>query len=252
METPAALDSVQFRVVETFTTRVLGSAPANKEIYAKFIASKKAEAEEKKRKFAERSGQPVQPSVGTLTEEVETLEDLPGVTIFHNDLGQKTEAGEDGRGLFFYDYAVAGYYKEAAEILAPLHGIAMVRSKLDNFMMVKPRRVYITDQEGAVLDKPDGMLERPLRAMTMQGPRVSLAASELVNQNRKIEYVLDFLPYLKSGRGKASEKKDVTLADFVKTLLAYAGRKGRGQWRGGGNGRFFASFEPVVNGNPKA
>lgn len=245
MEKIEALDSVQFKITETFTTRVLGSAPANKEIYNNFIASKKAEAEERKRKFEQRSGEPTQPNIGTIEEEIASLEEMPGMTIFHNDAGLKTEEGTDGRGLHFLDYQVAGFYKESAEILAPLHGIPMVRSKLDNFLQVKPRRVYITDQDGAVLTKPDGILERPLRAMTMQGPRVSLAASQLIDQNRKIEYILDFLPYIKSGTAKAGNKKDVNLLDFVKTMLAYAARKGRGQWRGGGNGRFIATVEPL-------
>jgi len=159
------VEPVRFRVVEVFQTRVLGTAPANKEVYQDYIASKKIEAEEKKRKFAERTGTPVTPSVGTIEEEIESVNEEGGVTVFHNDLGQKTEAGEDGKGLHFLNYQVAGFYKEAAEVLSELHGIPMVRSKLDNYAVVEPRRVYITDAEGKILTKPDDKLERPLREL---------------------------------------------------------------------------------------
>lgn len=237
------VDPVKFKIKETFTTRLLGTAPANKDVYAEYIASRKAAAEEKKRKFAERSGLPVTPNVGTEVEEEETINEEGGVTVFHADLGLKTESGEDGKGVFLYDYQIAGFYKEAAEILMELHGIPMVRSKLDNLAMIEPRRVYITDANGGILQKPDGKLERPLRAMTMQGPRVSLACSEVVNPGRKIEYTLSILPFLKSGRGK--EGKKVELEKFVKMLVQFGERKGRCQWRNGGNGKFTATVTPL-------
>jgi hypothetical protein len=234
---------VRFKVTEVYLTRLLGTAPADKETYTNFIASKKAEAEEKKRKFGERHGTPVTPNVGTAEEEAETINEEGGVTCFHNDLGQETESGEKGKGLFLYDYQVAGFYKESAETLSPLHGIPMVRSKLDNMMMVSPRRIYITDADGKPLDKPDGKLERPLRAMTMQGPRVSLACSEIVNPGRRIEYTIDFLPFIKTGKGK--EGKLVDLDKLVRLLVQLGERKGRGQWRTGGNGKFKGTVEPL-------
>lgn len=261
-------DTIQFEIEETFTTRLLGSAPADKEVYDNYIAGKKAESEERKRKFGVRSHLPVTENVGTAEEESATLPKNPtdvavlpgspaeldevnessGITVFHNDLREVTESGENGKGLFLYDYQVAGFYKEAAEVLQEIHGIAAVRSKLDNLMMVRPRRVYIEDQAGEVLTKADGILQRPLRAKTMQGPRVSLAASQLIDQNRKIRYVLDFLPYVMSGRGKREDKKAVDLLGFVQLLVSYAERKGRGQWRGGGNGRFIAKIRPISPG----
>lgn len=234
---------VKFKITEVYLTRLLGTAPADKETYTNYIASKKAEAEEKKRKFGDRTGNPTTPNVGTVEEEVETINEEGGVTCFHSDLGKETESGEKGRGVFLYDYQVAGFYKEAAEILLPLHGIPMVRSKLDNLMMVSPRRIYITDAAAKPLDKADGKLERPLRAMTMQGPRVSLACSEIINPGRRIEYTIDFLPFIKSGKGK--EGKLVDLDKFVRLLVQLAERKGRGQWRNGGNGKWKGTVEPL-------
>jgi len=237
------MKTTKFLIRETFTTRLLGTAPADKEVYQEFIAKKRADLEERKRKMAERTGKPSQPTPGTPEEEVETINEESGITVFHNDLKQKTEDGKDGKGIFLFDYQVAGFWKEAAEILGPEHGIKQPRSKLDNYLLVEPRRVYIFDDKGAVLDKADYRIERPLRAMTMQGPRVSLACSEVVNPGRGVEYTVDFLPYLKAGSGK--EAKDVDLDKFVEMILQFAARKGRGQWRNGGNGKFTATWKAL-------
>jgi hypothetical protein len=233
----------KFSITETFTTRLLGSAPANKEVYREYIAKKKAEAEEKRRKHAERTGTPSVPPVGTVEEEVETINEEIGLTVFHNDLGETTESGEPGRGLFLFDYQVCGFWKEAAEILVEEHGIRQPRSKLDNYLLIEPRRIYIRDEDGKVLTKADLRIERPLRAMTMQGPRVSLACSEVVNPGRTVSYTADFLPYLKRGTGK--DAKPVDLDKFVESIVAFAQRKGRGQWRNGGNGKFRAVVKPL-------
>jgi hypothetical protein len=237
------MKTTKFHVRETFTTRLLGTAPADKEVYQEFIAKKRADLEERKRKMEVRSGNPSQPTPGTVVEEVETINEEAGITVFHSDVGQTTESGEAGKGLFLLDYQIGGYWKEAAEILGPEHGVKQPRSKLDNYLLIEPRRVYIHAADGAVLTKPDLRVERPLRAMTMQGPRVSLACSEVVNPGRWIEYTVDFLPYLKSGSGK--EAKEIDLDRFVEMILQFAQRKGRGQWRNGGNGKFTAIWKPL-------
>lgn len=234
----------KFTITETFTTRLLGSAPANKEVYREYIAKKKLEAEEKRRKHAERTGTVSVPPSGSVEEEVETINEDVGLTVFHNDIGQTTEAGEPGQGLFLFDYQVCGFWKEAAEILVEEHGIKQPRSKLDNYLLVEPRRIYIRDAAGAILTKADHRIERPLRAMTMQGPRVSLACSEVVEPGRTVSYTVDFLPYLKRGSGKEAKAADID--EFVKMIVAFAQRKGRGQWRNGGNGKFSAVVKPVL------
>lgn len=225
----------KYSVTETFLTRLLGSAPANRAVYADYIASKKAEAEERRAKAAERLGVETVSSVGTIEEEIATVREETGVTQFHSDLEQVCEDGSLGRGLHLLDYQILGYWKEAAEALQEEHGVKQVRSKIDNFVFVRPRRVYICDERGAPLTQADGKLERPLRAMTMQGPRVSLACSELVNSGRIIKYEMEFLPYIKVGIGREAKKLDVD--HFVEIVAAYGKFKGRGQWRNGGNGR---------------
>lgn len=233
----------KFQVTETFTTRLLGTAPADKEVYKAFIAKKRQDEAERRSKAAERAGQPTIPPQGTEQEEVDTIREEAGITVFHSDVGQVCEDGSKGQGLFLFDYQVGGFWKEAGEILQAEHGIPMVRSKLDNFMLVEPRRIYIKDESGHALQKADMQIERPLRAMTMQGPRVSLACSEVVNPGRHIDYTVDFLPFLKSGRGK--EAKALDIDKFVELILWFGKRKGRGQWRNGGNGKFDVAVKPV-------
>ena len=240
----------KFMVTETFTTRLLGTAPADKEVYKAFISKKRQDEAERRAKAAERTGQPTVPPQGTEHEEVDTIREEAGITVFHNDADQTCEDGSKGHGLFLFDYQVGGFWKEAGEILQAEHGIPMVRSKLDNFMLIEPRRIYIRDDDGKALQKADLQIERPLRAMTMQGPRVSLACSEVVNPGRHIAYTVDFLPFLKTGRGK--EAKALDIDKFVELILWFGKRKGRGQWRNGGNGKFTVSMKALGLEKPES
>lgn len=242
------MDTVKFKVTQTFLTRVLGTAPADKDVYTKFIAAKKVEAEELRRKFAERHGTPQAEVTGTQAEEVETISEEKGLTVFHNDLGKKDEFGQDGRGLYLYDYQILGQFKEAAEILNEAHGIKQVRSKLDNFLKIRPRRAYFV-RDGKPVTAADGRFERPIRVMTMQGPRVSLVSSECLEPGCSVEYVADFLPYLKKGSGK--EAKTIDLREFSELVLGLGERRGTCQFRNGGFGTFKYVLEPLSPGFEK-
>lgn len=235
-------DPVRFRITETFTTALLGTAPANKAIYAEYIATRRAEGLAKRAAAAQRMGIGVPAPVGTVEEELETIvSEEQGLTVFH----------ADATGIFLFDYEVVGHYKEAAETLADAHGVPMVRSKLDTLMYVRPckpsspgdRRIYICDSAGVPCKRADGRIERPLRAMTMQGPRVSLTCSEMVTEGRTVQYHLEMLPYLRAGWGKSA--KAVEIEPFIRLLCSISDKHGRGQWRSGGNGRFTAVIEKL-------
>lgn len=228
------METTKFKVNEVFTRRLLGSAPASKEVYQEFILIKRKELEERKRKKAEATGKPVVPTAGTEEEELDTLNEEAGITQFHNDLGQKTEDGEDGKGIFLYDYQVGGFWKESAEALAQQFSIVQVRSKLDLFMQIEPRRIYIHAPDGSIKTKADFTLDRPLRAKTMRGDRVALASSEVFHEGIWIEYTVDFMPIM-TRAGK--EGKKVDMDKFVEEVAWYAARHGHGQWRNGGNGK---------------
>lgn len=90
---------------------------------------------------------------------------------------------------------------------------------------------------GERIEKVDGYLERPLRAETMQGPRVALAKSEVINEGWSVEFTVRVLP---NSATKTSSALDM---DLVETLLEYGQFKGLLQWRNGGYGQF--EFEEV-------
>lgn len=236
-------ETTKYEVTETFLTRLLGTAPADQEVYKSFIAEKRLKEADRRAKAAERLGKETVPPQGTTEEELDSIREEAGITQFHCDVGQVAEDGNPGRGIHLYDYQVGGFWKEAAENLVELHGVPQVRSKLDNFMLIEPRRVYILDENGQPLQKADMKLERPLRAKTPQGPRVSLACSEVIHPGRRIVYTVDFLPFIKTGKGREAKRAD--LDALVDMILAYGQRKGRGQWRNGGNGKLRATWRSV-------
>jgi hypothetical protein len=232
------IPKVRFRVKVTFTDRVLGSSPADPEVYKKFIADKKVEADEKRKAFAERHGMPEPEKLGTPEEELETLgvEGTEGITVFHNDLGGKDlTTGEEGKGLFFYNYAVKGQLKEAARVLESVHGMKQPKVRLDTLLFVHPRRIYVF-RDGEVLQKADDRLERPLRAETMRGPRVALACSEMIHPGCSLEYEVEIIDLLKTTMNKTGKK--VNAKDLLDLCLQYGAYIGLGQWRNGGNGTF--------------
>lgn len=183
-----------------FIEDLLGSAPADPDIYTRFVASK-APAEWQ-------AGE----EQGTLNGDRER-----GFTVFH----------QDSRGCFLYNYVLKGYLKEAGNVLKDADSIKVknLRSKIDNYVFVQPRRLYLM-RDGKVIQEPDEVLERPLRGMTMKGPRVSLASSELIKAGCYFDATIEIL-----------EHKELT-PELIGQLLNYGRYKGIGQWRNGGYGCF--------------
>jgi hypothetical protein len=147
------------------------------------------------------------------SDEMETLDEglQKGTTAFHKLNGAPV----------LYDYQVKGFIKEAGRIFNGLHGVKSLRSKLDNLLFVNPRQILLSIPDGAQID----YLERPLRAETAQGPRVGLARSEMLPAGTWFECMLEVFD------GPITD-------DVIRDLLTYGSRKGIGQWRNGGYGRF--------------
>ena len=202
---------IRYRLALVFTEDLLGSAPKNREVYKDFIAKKAT---------------PDQTS-----EEVQLVEDLEerGWTGFR----------ADDSGLLLLDYQIRGFFKEQADALResgdlqarnakddgkPMGGI---KGKIDRHLFVAPRRIYIRDEDsGEPLAKPDGIVERPLRAQTMQGPRVSLVRSDMVRAGRTLNCTL------------ATTWPEVFTEELIRQLLARGEFMGLGQWRNASHGRF--------------
>lgn len=175
------------------TTRMLGTVTKDPEVYKTYIESKKPE---------EKNGEDEYLTVEKVEEK--------GWTGFHRD----------DNGLFIYEYMIKGFLKNAGNVLKVVQKIAALKSKIDNFVFIAPRRISLGQIE------PDGMIERPLRAMTARGPRVTLARSDYINAGKVIEFDITLLPH-----------KEVKWK-VLDSLLEYGQLMGLGQFRNGGYGRF--------------
>lgn len=175
------------------TTRMLGTVTKDPEVYRTYIESKKPEDKNGEDEY--------------LT--VEKVEEK-GWTGFHRD----------DTGLFIYEYMIKGFLKNAGNVLKAAQKIAALKSKIDSFVFITPRRITLGQKE------PDGMVERPLRAMTARGPRVTLARSDFILAGKVIEFEVTLLPH-----------KEITWK-VLDTLFEYGRLMGLGQFRNGGYGRF--------------
>lgn len=186
------------------TEELLASSPCDREVYKTYIASRKVEKPEE-------AGE----EVATLTER-----EVTGWSVFHSD----------DKGLFVFDYHIRGFLKEAARNITGTKGdagITALVSKVDRFVFVSPRRLYFR-RDGKIIKKADGVAERPLRAMTMQGPRVSLKRSDMLNAGVDITFQIQILPL----------GKEITHDKHIEKWLEYGQLCGLGEWRNGGYGRF--------------
>jgi len=198
------------------TTEMLGTVPKDPEIYKNYIESKK----------------PVDVTENESTT-VEKIEEK-GWTGFHRDPVSNM--------LFIYDYMIRGFLKSAGEVLQQnimvekeKKGVVSneklkgIKGKIDKYVFVFPRHIFLGKEA------PDGVVERPLRAMTMQGPRVTLARSDYVNAGTRLNFTIKLL-----------KNKEIGW-DIITDLLKYGELAGLGQFRNGSYGRFMVErFKDVL------
>lgn len=183
----------------TFTEALLGTWPNNPDVARDFIASKA-------------------PDAGTIEDEIaatsvsEVIE--KGMTVF-----PKLEDGTP----FLYDYQIKGFFKDSCGMLARVKTSESSKLKaykkiIDGLIFVEPRKIPIT-MSGEIRS-----CQRPLRAQTAQGERVSLANSEEIPAGSSVELTVVTLD-------PAHEKA-------LREWLDYGILRGIGQWRNSGKGRF--------------
>lgn len=207
----------RYNLVFEFTQPVLGTIPKDRKVFENFVMDQ-AKKEIEKDRAAE--------DVDRVPEEVESR----GWTGFYE---------EDGHPVLM-DYQFKGFLKNAGNVLknsvgtktvkvknpkdgeSPTKtekGIANLRSHIEQTVFVHPRFIELAE-------KPDDVLERPLRAMTQQGPRVSVMRSDLINPGRQYTLELQVL------------ESSVVTEKVLRDLLSYGELSGLLQWRNGGYGRF--------------
>ena len=196
----------------------LGTCPGDKEIYESFIASKS-------------------PNAASMEEEIAAY----GV----DEVAQKGKTiflKEDGHP-FIYSYMVRGFLKAAAAACKNATGSKTAKSnlkahkkKVDQYIFVPngQRKLFWTNPDGTLVNLDEiGDCQRPLRADTAQGPRVSLANSETVPAGS----ILTFRLYV----------IDDSLEDLVAEWLRYGCLNGIGQWRNSGKGSFVVDEMNITN-----
>ena len=187
------------KVKLTFTEPVLGTAPMNEDIYRDFIGTKAPDAAS------------VEDEVAALGVDAVTEKGMTGFPRM-----------EDGTP-FLYDYQIKGFFKDTCGGLRKVKStesskIKAFKKEIDKLIFVEPRCIPL------LFDGELGECQRPLRAQTMQGERVSLAISEEAPAGTVIEFSIVML-------SDDHEKA-------VREWLDYGRFSGIGQWRNSGKGRF--------------
>ena len=161
----------------------------------------------------------------SLRETVEEL-DSKGITVFFRDENGKPCIG---------DHMIKGFMKAAGEAICKtnskkngtiLHSAAYTDSLINQHVAIDEQFITFTEDIKRDGDGSPSYLSRSLRAMTMQGPRVSIAKSEVVPAGAQLSFTLNVM------RGSQIDK------NVLEQLFSYGQISGLGQWRNGGNGKF--------------
>ena len=189
----------EMKVKLTLTEEILGTASNNPEIHSEFIASKAPDAKARE-------------------EEIEAIgvdaEIEKGMTVFpRNAEGQP----------IMWDYQIKGFFKDACGMLRKVTDsksskIKAYKKEIDGLIFVQEREIPFQ------FDGKIGNCQRPLRAQTAQGERVSLANSETIPAGTTLEFTIECLV-----------DSDMSA---VREWLDYGRLRGLGQWRNSGKGKF--------------
>jgi len=187
------------RVRLTLTEEMLGTASNNPEIHSEFIASKAPDAKSREEEIE---------SIG-VDAEVEK-----GMTVFSKD--------ENGNP-FLWDYQIRGFFKDACGMLRKVS--TMKSSKLKAYKKEIDGLIFVQERKIPILFEGEiGNCQRPLRAQTAQGERISLANSETIPAGATLEFTVECLV-------------DADM-DAVEEWFDYGKLRGLGCWRNSGKGRY--------------
>ena len=189
----------ELRIRITFAEGVLGTSPADKEIYENYVGGNAPDAPSLEEEIAA-------VGVGEVVEK--------GMTVFPR--------APDGTP-FLYDYQIKGFFKDACGMLARVKTSESAKLKayrkiIDGLIFVKPRQIPLS------LSGEIEVCQRPLRAQTAQGERVALSISEEAPAGTSAELTVALL----------DDAHEAALREW----LDYGAMRGIGQWRNSGKGQF--------------
>lgn len=189
----------EMKVRLTLLEEILGTAPNDKDIYGSFIGSNAPDAPSREEEI-EAIG------VDAVVEK--------GMTVFPRD--------KDGNPIM-WDYQIRGFFKDACGMMrrVPKSKSSMMKAYkkiIDGLIFINERQIPF-QFNGEI-----GDCQRPLRAQTAQGERVSLAKSETIPAGSTLEFTIQCLV----------DTDMVTVHEW----LDYGQLRGLGQWRNSGKGRF--------------
>lgn len=240
-----------YRVKIKLTSPMLGTVPKDKKVFTTFIASKAEEEAEKRRKAAIKAGQdpdtqPAMASGEPATPEVlaAIMTEEPEGIVESSDREERGWTGfmSDQEGKYLLDYVLKGFLSAAAQTLK-VYGkpgpnqVKQLNDKVKKYVFIHEKRVRVReietpeneeDYDHPLIRKgPNGpVCERPLRASTAMGPRVTLARSDSVLAGAELEFHIKVLEGGQISQGT------------LEVLLKYGECSGLGQWRSGGLGQF--------------
>ncbi len=153
--------------------------------------------------------------------------DTKGLTVFFKDKAS-------GRPMIG-DHMIYGFMKAAAEAIGRtlpkkqgtiLHSVSYTQSIINQHVRAEEEFI-VFDKD--IVRKEDGSPayeQRSLRAMTAQGPRITLASSEVVPAGARLSFVL-----------RVMENSPLT-EESIRRMMGYGEIVGLGQWRSSGRGSF--------------
>jgi hypothetical protein len=256
----------KYEVKIKLLTEMLGTNPLSPDVLDAFIIEKqrklileKSKINQALNKYADaelistdRSEEEVKKLLKTVEEVVGTSLTKEEVTMLFNGderlkkLRDSLDGFEErGATVFFRDengkpcignHMIKGFLKAAGEAFSRalekksgtmLHSNSYTSSIINQHLTISPNFITASKDINRHPDKKPKYLQRSLRVNTAQGPRVTLAKSEVLPEGTEFSFVV-----------KVIDGSPFT-GEILEQLLSYGELSGLGQWRGsGGKGQF--------------
>ena len=235
-----------YQVEIVLATPMLGTVPYDPKVFSTFLAESDRKELAKKIKTGNNAADGTEMTATTVTE---MLEDEVKHVATREERGWTGFFQDAIHGPFIQNHMILGFLRNAAKVLQRGHDVKQLRSKVDSYVFVKPRKIFpVMPENGyeslrgepfvSFLSDGKPILERPLRAETAQGPRVTVVRSDLLPAGTRFTFTLKVLP--------SEVSKSI-----IEELLEYGQDKGLGQWRNGNYGSFDVVAIKEVDSWPK-